>query len=294
MKVIHLILSLSLASQVGAETEAIREMALDSKEPMEVAVGTSSATTLIFPEVVDTIIGYGLTNGEAPGTFHYSHPEKSRLVVLRNIVPEKGAFMTVVMGESVFVFHLKSSVSPVLALKLLKSSPKAKRIEPTKIPDKRLDYSVTGLLNLLKLSRGEAVLRRHLPQVYEHVKSRYNVNARRYYDDVRTIIHSIHRFPEKDTLVFAAELRNQTGQAITYDVSKLRIRVGNSEYAPTLADASGKIAGGSASRVYLVLTGNAEGNRSNLSIDNDFRLLLGPTESESADLTTNANSEGAK
>ncbi len=295
MKSNSLILSLLLlASHVYADRSAIRERVLDPNEPMEVAVGASSATTLIFPTEVDTIIGYGLTDGEAPGTFHYSHPEKSRLVVLRNIAPEKEAYMTVVSGESVFVFHLKSSDSPVLALKLLKQAPQVKRIEPSAIPSRRLDYSIDGLLNLLKISRSEGALRPHLPKVYENVKSRYDVKAKRFYDEVHTIIHSIHRFPDNDTFVFAAELRNQTGQTLTYDVSKLRIRVGNREYAPTLADASGKVEGGGAARVFLVLTGNAEGNRSNLSIDNDFRLLLGPTANASASHSINAKLEGAK
>ena len=122
-----LLSALPLRAQDNPTTE-IQETVLDTKAPIPVAVGPVTATTLMFPEAVDTIIGYGLTDGESPGTYHYTHPDKSRLVALRNVVPGKEAFMTVVMGEELYVFHLLSSDDPVIALKLMKATPKAAKV----------------------------------------------------------------------------------------------------------------------------------------------------------------------
>ena len=260
---------------------------------MTIGLGTKIATTLQFPKKITGLVGYGLTDGSAPGTYHYSHPAGSRVLSLRCLAPDKEAYISVMLSDAIYPLHLKATTNPFVVVRLVEkhqpraAAPKAKSISKEEIKERRLDYSAERLLAFLKMSKNERTLRKSLPELYKGMQHR-KVDLR--YDDgkVSTLIREVYRFPKDDTFTFLVEIENRMEHPIAYDPGSMQIKVGKRMYPVNVADASGFVPAKSKARAHLLLRGDTEGARANLSIKNDFRLVMaayGPYEEPPDSLT---------
>ena len=91
------ILTAAILGTSASGARPVEHKSLDPNHPIEVAIGPKTATTLQFPRAVEGIFGYGLTTGDAPGTYQYDHPSGSRLITLRNLMPDKETFVTILL-----------------------------------------------------------------------------------------------------------------------------------------------------------------------------------------------------
>ncbi len=274
MRTITLWLALTLGVADAAEIPVRK---LDARQPVVVSIGTKQATILAFPRQVNGLLGYGLSNGTEPGSYHYAHPKDSRILSLRCVDPGKEANIGVVLGRDLFLLHLKPNEKAPPAIRFVEGKRqgqlKAHKISKSAIDAKRLDYSTDKLLNLLKLARNERVFSAYLPDLYKDAESR---KAELTYDDdhTATVIRQLYRFPKEDAVVLLGEIHNRLDYPIRIDPASSEVRVGQRVYpvalvdAPEMVPASGKVA------AHVIVKGDTEGNRANLSIKNEFRLVL--------------------
>ena len=280
MKPIYLLPTiLAVLPLLQAAASPIERTVLTRHQPVEIQVGTKTATTLQFPRPIQGIFGYGLTTGDAPGTYQYTHPSGSRLLTLRNLLPEKDTFVTILLGqEDLFVLHLKPSTTPPVTVDFLETDDLQRRqlatpIDLAEAEDQKIDRSTARLFNLLKLGRNARVFRAALPHLYQDVESK-KVEFRSDDDHIETVVTDIHRFPTDDALFLGGTIENKTPEIQYFDPGALEVGVGKRTYPVTLADAAAEIPAGGKIPFHILIQGGLEGERAHLSIKNEFRLLM--------------------
>jgi hypothetical protein len=267
----------SLAGKAVSATESIQTLSLQSERPLAIGIGMRTATTLQFPEPISGLVGYGLTEGQEPGIYQFTHPPGSRFLSLRGLMADREADVTVMLGDDMYVLRLVPSEKPAVAIRLVKGNAEEIRraiaVDPEEVKERRLDYSAERLVSLLQLGKNERVFRAALPQMYEGVESRRNLDLRFDDGEVATVIREIHRFPTEDAFMIRAEIENRCDVRIGYDPGSLQVRVGPRAYPSTMVDASGEVPAKGSAPIHLIVKGNPEGGRAHLSIENDFRLV---------------------
>ncbi len=259
-----------------AVAEQISVMPLTMSEPIKIPVGTNQATILQFPRNVNGLLGYGLTDGTEPGTYHYTHPKNSNLLTLRNVMPGKEAKIGVLLGRDLVLLHLEPSDEAPAVIRLAdlekRQLRQARKISVSQVDGKKLDYSTEKLLQLLRLARNERVFQAYLPHLHDEVESR---RVELTYDagDTASVIRQLYRFPKEDALVLLGEIQNRLDYPIRIDPGSFEVRVAERVYPVVLVDASETVPANGAIPVHVVIKGDTEGNRANLSIKNDFRLI---------------------
>ncbi len=257
----------------------VEHVVLDHDKPVVISIGARSATTLQFPRPIRGIFGYGLTKGDAPGTYHYVHPEGSRLLALRNVMPDKETHVSVLLGQSdLFVLHLKPGLDPPLAVHLrnpddLVRQRQARQVSADALEERRLDPQTSRLFNLLKLGKNERTFRIAVPHLYQNVESR-EVDYRRDDGEVETLVSKIHRFPEEDATFLHATIENKTESALQFHPGSLEVSVGKRTYPVALVDSSSIIPAKGKIPLHVIVRGGVEGERAHLSIKNEFRLVM--------------------
>ena len=298
MKTAILISMLAVASAALAisDDQRIRREILDPDRVIEVPVGQRHATVLSFPGVVRGVIGYGLTDGKSPGTYQFEAPGGGNVVTLRNLMPDKDCYASVLMDQDLYVFHLQPSENPVIALHLAKDDPSLKpmpEIGVAEVAAQRLDYSDTKLVQLLRKARDRPVWEKSQPQWYESAEFR-KVNLRTDQGGLEPRIEEVHRFPEDDAIVLLGRVENKTAGPLEVVPLEIHVRVGERVLPCQLVDFSGVVPGGSSTPFALVLMGDSEGSRLGLSIENDFRVILGESKPYRGDRAESQVKGGSK
>jgi hypothetical protein len=286
MKTNIILASIFLSSFSFGDT--VERKLLDPDKAIEISVGTKTATTLQFPRSVRGIFGYGLTQGDAPGTYQYDHPNGARVMTLRNLMPDKEAFVTVLLGESdLYVLHLKPTATPPVAVHLLdpaasKEQWLARPVDAEEAKARRLIQSTDRLFNLLKLGKNERVFRAALPHLYKDAESR-TVEFRHDDEFLATVVTEVHRFPSEDAIFIGGAVINSTDEVQFIDPASFEVRVGSRTYPVALVDCAETIPPKGSVPIHAILRGGAEGERANLSLKNEFRLVLPAYNSETED-----------
>lgn len=280
---ITFLLWLALGHHSTADSKLIAQLALDEAVPLEIGISAKRTTTLRFPRPLSGLVAFGLTDGQGPGTYQYQHPPGSRFLTLRNVIPDQDAYLTVILGEHMYVLHLTPAPNAAVALHLVENASEpmkrvAKPVAEGDLAERRLEYSEEKLLNLLQLGRGEAALRRVLPQVFQGVESRRHLALR--YDDGQTAteITEAHRFGDEDAIMLRATIENLTEQALRYDPASLQVKVSQRVYPVTVVDGPEQLPARGKLAVHLIVKGDGSGERAHLSIKNDFRLMISAVE----------------
>ena len=94
------------------------------------------------------------------------------------------------------------------------------------------------------------------------------------FNDYEIRIEEVFRFNPEDTLVFHVTLRNKSDQEIRYLPDSFCVRVGNRLYHQSISDAPGVLPPKAASTVYFAITGTPDGGRNELSLKNEFSVLV--------------------
>lgn len=263
----------------GAIGQPVERLTLDPHKPVEIAVGPKTATTLQFPRPVQGIFGYGLTDGNAEGTYHYAHPDGSRLITLRNLMPGKETFVTILLGEGdLYVLHLKPSATPPVAVQLRERASNEERqlarpVDPEEAKSRRLEPDTARLFNLLKLGKNERVFRAALPHLYRNAESR-TAGYRHDDGEIATVVTSLHRFPDEDAVFLGGHIENKGQTGYQFDPGSVQVKVGSRTYPVALVDSAEEIPAGGKILIHVIIRGGVEGERAHLSIKNEFRLLM--------------------
>ncbi len=266
------IVSLLLLTATAALAQPIQQVWLDDHVAVSVPVATNRVTTISFPSPIDAIDGAGITvDGKTPGLFQLAHAKGSAFLSVRAIFPKASANLNVRWNEHTDVFELIESNAPVLALNLA-ALPTAEETGAGRVPE----VNPLKLLSLLDKAKAFPLLKAQQPE------SVADVGFTTYdgkplvsdFNDYQIQIEAAFRFNAEDTLAFRVAITNETDAPLIYQPDSFSLRAGNRLYPQSISDASGMVPPKGKSIVYFAVTGTPDGGRNDLSLKNQFTVLV--------------------
>ncbi len=259
---------LSATVALAEPPEAIQRVTLDDRVVVTVPVATNRVTTLSFPGSITAIDAAGVTaDGKTPGQFQLAHARGSTFLSVRALARKAATNLNIRWNNHTYVFELIESDTPVLALNL-DDRPEAVLPAPLVTP--------TQLLALLDQARAFPLLKKQHPEAVADAQARTfgDTPPVTDFDDYEIRIEEVFRFNPQDTLVFHVTLRNKSDREIRYLPESFRVRAGNRLYYQSISDAPGVLPPRAASMVYFAITGTPDGGRNELSLKNEFTVLV--------------------
>ncbi len=267
---ISLLLLLGASVAIAEQSRAIERLTLDNRAVTTVPVATNRVTTISFPGPITAIDGFGFTlDGKSPGRFQLAHTRGSAFLSIRALAPKAATNLNIRWNNRTYVFELVQSHTPVLALNLEAPTP-AESVPPAP------HLSPARLLGLLDKAKAFPLLRQQHPEAVADATARTFGNHPQVTDfnDFEIRLEEVFRFDAEDTLVFHVILRNKSDQEIRYLPGSFRVRVGDRLYYQSVSDAPGVLPPKAESTVYFAITGSPDGGRNDLSLKNDFSVLV--------------------
>jgi len=268
-----LLLSASIAAAQNIETRVLTPGA-----SMRIELGPEIATTLLFPGPISGTFGTGLVgNGQTQqGLVQIEHPEGSAVLVLRALSETAHVVMTVLFDGSLYVFNLESGPNPDAAVTLTRvaeSVEGAKEVSAEDVRAARLKYDPELLVGFETKARDAALLRKLYPDLYQGYTSR-QANYTSDSGTVKTTVTQIHRFSKEDAIVLEGTVQNETTHRIDFDGRATTVQVANEVHPAKLTDCLRPIPAGATVPIVVVIQGDIYSGRANLSIQNEFRIML--------------------
>jgi hypothetical protein len=261
-----------IATLALADSPVIQQTWLDDRVAVSVPVATNRVTTISFPSPIDAIDGAGITvDGKTPGQFQLAHARGSAFLSVRALLPNASANLNVRWNDRTYVFELVESNAPVLSLNMA-VMPTPEGAGAGRAPE----VSPLKLLSLLDKAKAFPLLKAQQPE------SVADVGFTTYdgkplisdFNDYQIQIESAFRFNAEDTLVFRVAITNETDGPLVYQPDSFTLRAGNRLYPQSISDSDGTVPPKGRSIVYFAVTGTPDGGRNNLSLKNQFTVLV--------------------
>jgi len=255
-----------------ADSPAIQQVWLDDRVAVSVPVATNRVTTISFPSPIDAIDGAGITvDGKTPGLFQLAHAKGSAFLSVRAIFPKASANLNIRWNDHTYVFELVESNTPVLSL-VMQAPPTPGEPGVARAPE----VSPLKLLSLLDKAKAFPLLKAQQPESVADVGfTTYDTEPLvSDFNDYQIRIEEAFRFNAADTLVFRVAITNATDTPLIYQPDSFAVRAGNRLYPQSISDADGTVPPKSRSIVYFAVTGTPDGGRNDLSLKNNFAVLI--------------------
>jgi len=94
------------------------------------------------------------------------------------------------------------------------------------------------------------------------------------FNDYEIQIEQSFRFNAEDTLIFRVGITNKTGTSLIYQPDSFALRAGDRLYPQSISDSDGHVPPNGRSIVYFAVTGTPDGGRNELSLKNQFTVLV--------------------
>ena len=264
------LLLLTAAVALAGSPEAIQRVTLDETVVVTVPVASNRVTTISFPGPITAIDAVGVTaDGKTPGQFQLAHTKGSTFLSVRALARKAATNLNIRWNKHTYVFELVESDTPVLALNLDDRS-ESEAVLPAPL------VTPAQVLALLDKAKAFPLLKKQHPDAVANVQARTFGDTPQVtdFDDYEIRIEEVFRFNPQDTLVFHITLRNKSDKEIRYLPESFCVRVGNRLYYQSISDAPGVLPPKSASTVYFAFTGTPDGGRNELSLKNEFAVLV--------------------
>ena len=264
------LLLLAATVALAEPPEAIQRITLDERVVVTVPVATNRVTTISFPGPIAAIDAVGVTaDGKTPGQFQLAHTKGSSFVSVRALSRKAATNLNIRWNKRTYVFDLVESDTPVLALNL-EDRAATETVQPAP------QLTPTRLLALLDKAKAFPLLKKQQPDAVAGAEARTFGDQPQTtdFDDYEIRVEEVIRFNPEDTLVFHVTLRNKSAKEIRYLPESFCVRVGNRLYYQSISDAPGVLPANAASTVYFAITGTPDGGRNELSLKNDFTVLV--------------------
>jgi hypothetical protein len=277
-KHIALLLFLGLQSGSARDASPIAEYRLDEHTVYAIPVSRSRVTTISFPGPISAIDGANVTSDpKIPGLFQIAHTKGSYFLSVRALVERATTNLNIRWNKKTYVIELVEGPSPFYSVIFQYDTdadirPVSARVTPSR------------LLALLDKAKAYALLKEyHANAVAEVEYVNFSKNPRVLdYRDYEIQLDEVFRFNPEDTLIFRILLRNKTDQPIQYRPDGFSLRIGERTYPQSISDASGTIPPRGQAPAYLAVTGTPNGGRNDLSLKNEFTVLLDRVETNTA------------
>jgi hypothetical protein len=267
---ISLLVSLVATVAFAEPPEAIQRVTLDERVVITVPVATNHVTTISFPGPIAAIDAVGVTaDGKTPGQFQLAHTKGSSFVSVRALVRKAATNLNIRWNKRTYVFEVVESDTPVLALNL-EDQAAAETVQPAPL------VTPARLLALLDKAKAFQLLKQQHAEAVADAEARTFGNEPQVTDlnDYEIRVEEVFRFNAEDTMVFHVTLRNKSDTEIRYLPESFCLRVGNRLYYQSISDAPGVLPPCAASTVYFAITGTPDGGRNELSLKNEFTVLV--------------------
>ncbi len=267
---ISLLIVLAATVAFAESPESIQRVTLDERAVITVPVATNHVTTISFPSPIAAIDAVGVTaDGKTPGQFQLAHTKGSSFVSIRALARKAATNLNIRWNKRTYVFEVVESDTPVLALNLedqaaTESAQPAPLVTPARLLallDKAKAFQLLKQQHSEAVADAEARTFRDEPQVTD-------------FNDYEIRVEEVFRFNSEDTLAFHVTLKNKSDNEIRYLPESFVVRVGNRLYYQSISDAPGVLPPCAASTVYFAITGTPDGGRNELSLKNEFTVLV--------------------
>jgi len=265
------ILLLAATVALAEPPEAVQTVRLDERTVITVPVATNRVTTISLPGPIAAIDAVGITaDGKTPGQFQLAHTKGSSFLSVRALARKAATNLNIRWNKRTYVFELVESDTPVLALNLEDRTTTAETVQSAP------QVTPTRLLALLDKAKAFPLLKKQQPDAVAGAEARVFGDQPQITDfnDYEIRVEEAFRFNPEDTLVFHVTLRNKSERDIRYLPESFCVRVGNRLYFQSISDAPGVLPANSASTVYFAVTGTPDGGRNELSLKNEFGVLV--------------------
>jgi hypothetical protein len=255
-----------------ADSPAIHRVLLDDHTVVSVPVATNRVTTISFPGPIEAIDGAGFTvDGKTPGQFQLAHVKGSTFLSVRALTGRAAGNLNVRWNNCTYVFELSASDTPALSL-IMESPPAPEELGAGRAPE----VSPLKLLALLDKAKAFPLLKSQQPESVADVGfTTYDAKPLASdFNDYEIQIEQSFRFNAEDTLVFRVGITNKTATPLIYQPDSFALRAGDRLYPQSISDSDGHVPPYGRSIVYFAVTGTPDGGRNELSLKNQFTVLV--------------------
>jgi hypothetical protein len=255
-----------------AGSPAIQNVFLDDRTVVSVPVATNRVTTINFPGPIEAIDGAGFTvDGKTPGQFQLAHVKGSAFFSVRALAAKAASNLNIRWNGHTYVFELVENNTPVLSLNL-EAPPTPEESGAGRAPE----VSPLKLLSLLDKAKAFPLLKSQQPESVADVGfTTYDGKSPvSDFNDYQIQVEQAFRFNAEDTIVFRVAITNVTDTPLLYQPDSFAVRAGNRLYPQSISDSDGQVAPKAQSIVYFAVTGTPDGGRNDLSLKNDFTVLM--------------------
>ncbi|MDB6175546.1 MAG: hypothetical protein JWL59_4857 [Chthoniobacteraceae bacterium] len=247
--------------------DPIQEITLDDHAVQTVPVSGQRVTTISFPGPIQAIDGALVaTDPQSPALFQLSHTKGTSYFSVRALVRDAVTNLNVRWDDKTYALELHESAKPWY-LANLKSKAASKPIAARPVTPPRL-------IGLLDKAKAFAVLKAHYPEAVSDVEFRSEKPCITECSDYRVEATEIYRFNAEDTLVLHLTIVNKTDKVIEFVPEQIQVKAGQQIFYPSLTQLPGLLTPNEKISGYVAITGTSDGERNELSIKNDFTILL--------------------
>jgi hypothetical protein len=272
MKSIVSLFLLTASVALAQSSKEILKDFLDENVLTIVPVASNRVTTISFPSAITAIDGVSVTvDGKTPGLFQLAHTKGSAFLSVRALLPKASANLNIRWNDRTYVFELLESNVPVLSLNM-EAPPTPEEEGVGRAPE----VSPLKLLALLDKAKAFPLLKAQQPESVADVgfTSYDGKPLVSDFDDYEIQIEQAFRFNAEDTLVFRAGITNKSDAPLIYQPDSFALRAGNRLYPQSISAADGSVPPKGRSIVYFAVTGTPDGGRNELSLKNQFTVLV--------------------
>lgn len=259
-----------LPTPAAEKSREIKEFLLDEHTVYAILISTNRVTTISFPGPISAIDGAQLTiDGKVPGAFQIAHVKGSYFFSVRALTNKVVTNVNIRWKNRTFVLELIESDEPLYSV-VFRHDP-----EPAVVPQ-RVAVTPSCLLTLLDKAKSYPLLKQYHPDSLTQVEYRSFAQKTNLidYKNYEVQLDEVFRFNPEDTLIFRVLLRNKTDNILQYRPDGFSLRVGERTYPQSISDASGTVPPRSEAPAYFAVTGTPNGGRNELSLKNDFTVIL--------------------
>jgi hypothetical protein len=270
MKPLTISFLLAVCLAASANDKAIREIPLDEQTVYTIPVSVNRVTTISFPGPISAIDAAQVTTDtKRTAAFQIAHTKGSSFFSVRALGKKTVTNVNVRWNKKTYVLELVESDNPLLSVIFQYQPDSAGVIPPAPVTPSRL-------LALLDKAKAYPLLLAYHPEAVAQVEYRSYEKEQRIVDckDYTIQIMEAFRFNPEDTLIFRVVLKNKTDKALRFAPNGFSLRVGERTYPQSISDASGVVPPNGEVPAYFAVTGTPNGGHNEISLKNDFFVIL--------------------
>jgi len=253
-----------------AKDKAIQDYILDEQTVYVIPVATNRVTTISFPGAIAAMdAAQASVDPQKPAPFLISHSKGSSYFSVRAEMRKALTNINVRWNNKTYVLELVESDEPLLSVTFVPAPDTSGPVNSEPVTPARL-------LALLDKAKAYPLLKMYHADVVAQVEYRNYEREPRIVDctNYAVKINEAFRFDSEDTLVFRVGVTNKTDRELIYAPNGFFLRVGERTYPQSISDASGIVPPHAEAPAYFAVTGTPNGGRNDISIENDFLVLL--------------------